>query len=84
MAKKAKVRWIHPTRPPTLVNIEANSFTGPPAAPPPPEYVMAAVKAIADACAANARALEKCAARMCGPDDNRVGLHIHDIGTTKP
>ena len=42
------------------------------------EHVAAAIKALADAAAANARAIERCAERLTGPDDNRVALKIGD------
>ena len=46
--------------------------------PPLNENTVHAVRAVADACAANARALEECAKRLAGPPDNRVGIYVGD------
>jgi hypothetical protein len=40
------------------------------------EHVAVAIRALADAAAANARAIETCANRLVGPTDNRVSLRV--------
>lgn len=44
------------------------------------EHTASAIRAIADAAAANARALEACANRLAGPVDSRVGFQISNAG----
>lgn len=44
---------------------------------PPNEHMASAVKAIAEACSANARAIEEAARRLAGPPDHRVGINVH-------
>lgn len=48
--------------------------------PPINEHMVSAVRAIADACVANARVLEECAKRLCGPADNRCGIRVDGNG----
>jgi hypothetical protein len=40
------------------------------------EHVASAIRAVADAAAANARALEMLANRLAGPVDNRIGIKL--------
>lgn len=40
------------------------------------EHVASAIRALADAAASNARAIETCANRLVGPNDNRIALRL--------
>jgi hypothetical protein len=40
------------------------------------EHMASAVRALAEACAANARALEEAAKRLAGPPDHRTGISV--------
>lgn len=73
MTKKARKN----AGPPPVLNITGCSFSGP-AIPAPSEKMLEAVKAIADASAAHARALEKISEHVAGPPINNVGLSIKD------
>lgn len=68
-AKKSAAPKVAPAYSVSHCNIHMDAFV------PTPELI-SAVKSIAEAAFANAKAIEMCANRLCGPDDSRMGMRI--------